>query len=232
MLYFLRTFITAFILLTGHAATAATCEVKAIFVQPPNAVPETAVLMANQKFVDVDLPRRNLSDSIDLDSGENSIIVLPQRPTGPEIPLDAPKFTIPETWTRCVLLFFHDDKNPVFPARVIPVNTSNADFPMGHILLFNVSSAAVAAKLGTETVKILPGKSVSVKPPRSGSGDYPVAIDCFLPGDTQAIALCRSTWQHEAKARQILFIVPQPEQKIPGIWGILDRETIRDAKAP
>ena len=232
MHHFLPASLVACLFLTCHFASAK-CEAKAILVQAANEVPEKAVLVVNKKFVDIDLPRRNLSDGVELEPsnepGKSAIIVLSQRPTGPEIPLDAPKFTIPPTWTSCILLFFHDVGNKVFPARIIPVNTSNADFPMGHILMFNVSTAAVAAKLGTETVKILPGKSLSVKPPRSGSGAYPVAIDCALPGDKQPTALCRSTWQHEAKARQILFIVPQPEQKIPRIWGILDRE---DSRAP
>ena len=228
---FLPASFVAGLLLTCHFATAK-CETKAIFVQPASEVPETALLVVNQKFVDISLPRRNLSDAVELElsnePGKSTIAVLPGKPNGPEIPLDAPKFTIPPTWTRCILLFFHDANNKIFPARIIPVNTSNADFPLGHILIYNVSTATVVAKLGTETVKILPGKSASVKPPRSDSGAYPVAIDCALPGDKQPTALCRSKWQYESKARQILFIVPQPEQNDPRIWGILDRENTSD----
>jgi hypothetical protein len=230
MPYFFTAAITFSMLLVCNAS--AKCEVAAIFVQPPHEVPETAILVVNEKFVDIALPRRNLSSSVTLDSVQTAISVLTERPAKLEIPFTAPKFTIPETWTRCILLFFHDPANKVFPARIIPVNASSADFPMGHVLMFNVSTASVSAKLGTEAVKILPGKSVNVRPPRTGSGSYQVAIDCILPGEKLPIALCRSTWQHEANARQILFIVPQPEQKIPSIWGVLDREEARDTNTP
>lgn len=217
------TFITACLLLSASSATAK-CKVKAIFIQSNAELPEAAVLRVGEKFTEIELPRRNLSDAVGLETGDSPIIVLPSKPSGKEIPPGAPHFTIPDSWSNCILLFFHDSSNKVFPAKVIPVNASSAGFPLGDTLIYNVSKATVAAKLGTEQVKILPGKSAAVKPPRTGSGSYPVAIDCAFPGDKQPTALCRSTWQHEADARQILFIVPQSEQKIPSVWGILDRE--------
>jgi hypothetical protein len=219
------------LLLSAHSASAK-CKVKAIFIEPLDEVPETAVLGVNQQFTDIDLPKRNLSDSVELNAGESPIIVLPSKPIGGKIPPGIPHFTIPATWSSCILLFFHDPHNKVFPAKVIPVNASSADFPLGDTLIFNVSEATVAARLGTEVMKILPGKSVAVKPPRRGSGSYLAAIDCFFPSDTEPTALCRSTWQHEAEARQILFICPQADEKIPRVWGILDRENTSDPTAP
>ena len=139
------------------------------------------------------------------------------------MPLGAPNFKIPETGTDCILLFFHDPTNKVFPAKIIPVNASDANFPLGHTVIFNVSSATVVAKFGEIATQVKPGQSVTVKPPRAGSGNYPVAIDCTYPGESTPIALCRSTWQHEAQARQILFVTPMPQQKNPRVWGVLDR---------
>ncbi len=202
---------------------AAACKVKAIFVQPPDNVPEKAVLVVGKKFLEIELPQRNFSPEVELPAGEMLVGVLPARPEKPEMPPGAPSFKIPETWTDCILLFFHDPNNTVFPAKIIPVNASSANFPLGHTVIFNVSSATVAAKFGEESALVKPGQSVTVKPPRSGSGDYPVAIDCSSPGDNTPIALCRSTWQHEANARQILFVTPMPEQKNPRVWGVLDR---------
>lgn len=174
-------------------------------------------------MTEINLPRRNLSDSVNLPAGDLVVSVLPGKPTGPEMPVGAPTVRIPESWSSCILLFFHDPKNPVFPAKVIPVNASAADFPLGHTVIFNVSSSMVVAKFGSELVKAAPGQSVTVKPPREGSGEYPIAIDCFFPGEKEPVALCRSSWQHEANARQILFVTPQPGQRIPGIWGVVDR---------
>lgn len=203
-------------------ATAA-CKVKAIFVQPPDDVPEKAVLVVGQKFLDIELPQRNFSQEVELPGGELLVGVLPTKPEKPEMPPGAPNFKVPETWTDCILLFFHDPTNKIFPAKIIPVNASAANFPLGHTVIFNVSPATVTARFGEEIVQVKPGQSVTVKPPRSGSGDYPVAIDCFNPGEITPIALCRSTWQHEANARQILFITPMPEQKNPRVWSVLDR---------
>lgn len=204
-------------------ATAA-CKVKAIFVQPPDGVPDRAVLVAGQRFMDVELPQRNFSPAVELPAGALVVGVLPTKPAQSEMPAGAPSFTIPEAWTDCILLFFHDPSNKVFPAKIIPVNASSADFPLGHTVIFNVSPATVMAKFGEEIARVAPAKSVTVKPPRSGSGDYPIAIDCSYPGDKEPTALCRSTWQHEANARQILFVTPLQGQKTPRIWGVLDRQ--------
>ena len=122
------------------------------------------------------------------------------------------------------MLFFPDPKNPVFPARVIPLNASTGSFPIGHTLIYNVSNAAIMARMNKEVAKILPGKSELVKPPLTAFGSYPVAIDGLLPGETKARAVCRSTWQHDPDARQILFITPAPGYDVPRVWGILDRE--------
>ena len=213
---------TACLFLALVPATAA-CKVKAIFVQPPDDVPEQAVLVVGKKFLEIELPQRNFSPEVELPAGEMLVGVLPTKPEKPEMPPGAPNFKIPETWTDCILLFFHDPTNKVFPAKIIPVNASSANFPLGDTVIFNVSTATVVAKFGQITTQVKPGQSATVKPPRSGSGDYPVAIDCTFPGESTPIALCRSTWQHEAQARQVLFVTPMPGQKNPRIWGVLDR---------
>jgi hypothetical protein len=217
--------ISTSLFLSAIPAVAA-CKVKAIFVQPPDEVPERAVLAAGQKFLDIELPQRNFSPAVELPPGTQVVAVLATQPAKSEMPTGAPVFKIPETWTDCILLFFHDPSNKVFPAKIIPVNASSADFPLGHTVIFNVSSATVMAKFGEEFARVEPGKSVTVKEPRSGSGDYPIAIDCAFPGEKEPVALCRSTWQHEANARQILFVTPQTGQKIPRVWGVLDRQVV------
>ena len=120
------------------------------------------------------------------------------------------------------MLFFHDPSNKVFPARIIPVNTSSADFPLGHIVMFNVSPATVAAKFGSAIIQVKPGQSGTVKPTGSIDGDYSIAIDCAYPGDKEPTAVCRSTWPLEKNARQILFVTPVPDQKVPRVWSVLD----------
>jgi len=73
-------------------------------------------------------------------------------------------------------------------------------------------------------VKVNPRSAAVVKAPANGFESYEVAIDCAFPGDAKPAALCRSTWQHDPEARQILFVTPAPGQKLPRVWGILDRQ--------
>jgi hypothetical protein len=221
---------TIFILAVVPAVAA--CKVKAIFVQPPDAVPEKAVLVVGQKFLDIELPQRNFSPVVELPAGELVVGVLASKPAAAELPPGAPSFKIPETWTDCILLFFHDPTNKLFPAKVIPVNASGANFPLGHTLIFNVSPATIQAKFGTESVRVAPGKSATVKEPRSGSGEYLIAIDCAYPGDKEPTALARSTWQHEKGARQVLFVTPMQGQKLPRVWGVLDRPDPEASRRP
>lgn len=209
--------------LTLTALPAAACKVKAIFVQPPEAVPEKAFLFTGEKTEEIELPQRNLSVAVELPAGDLVVAVLPDKPTQSEIPAAAPKIKIPDAWTSCILLFFHDPTNKVFPARVITVNTSSADFPLGHTVMFNVTTATVLAKFGSEVIRVKPGQSGTVKPSASVDGDYPIAIDCAYPGDKEPTAICRSTWPLETNARQIVFVTPVPDQKVPRIWGVLDR---------
>ncbi len=221
---------TIFVLAVVPAA--AVCKVKAIFVQPPDAVPEKAVLVVGKKFLDIELPQRNFSPVVELPVGELAIGVLAGKPAAAELPAGAPSFKIPETWTHSILLFFHDPTNKLFPAKVIPVNASDDNFPLGHTLIFNVSPATIVAKFGTESVRVAPGKSVTVKEPRQGSGEYPIAIDCSYPGDKTPTALARSTWQHEKGARQVLFVTPMQGQKLPRVWGVLDRPDPEASRKP
>lgn len=205
-------------------------KVRAVFIQPSNMDHPKALLLAGDKMVEIELPQRNFSPEVELPDGDLQVSILSAPPSaGSPIPAEAPRFTLPESWSRCLLLFFPDPSNKVFPAKVIPVNASTADFPKGHTLIYNVTAATIQARFGAETVKAAPGKSVSLKPPMAGFGDYQVAIDCAFPGDNEPTAICRSTWQHDPEARQILFVTPTPGYKVPRVWGILDREKEKDS---
>lgn len=197
---------------------------RAIFIQPPDSSPEKAFLFTGAVYAEMELPQRNLSPEVKLPDGDITVAILPDKlAANAKVPDGTPTIKIPEAWSRCLLLFFPDPENKVFPARVIPVNASTADFPIGHTLIYNVSTAAIAAKFGDQIVRVMPGKSVSVKPPISGFGSYPVDIECAFPGDTKPTSICSSNWQHDPSVRQIMFVTPAPGYKVPRVWGILDR---------
>lgn len=215
--------------LAALAALSLPCQAarkaRAIFIQPADPAAEKAILFTGAQYAEIELPQRNFSPEIDLPDGDLAVAILPGRlAPDAKVPADAPTIKIPEAWTRCLLLFFPDPSNKTFPARVIPLNASTADFPKGHTVIYNVSSAAIVGKFGDQIVKVMPGKSLTMKPPMSSFGAYPVAIDCSYPGDTKPTAICRSNWQHDPSARQIMFVTPAAGYKVPRVWGILDRE--------
>ncbi len=225
ILYSLRRRTLVAAMVVGCCGVAAARSVRAIFIQGSAQAPTKAVLYMESAAPEIELPGRNLSPEVDIPGGNQTLAILAKKVAKPEdVPAGAQKILIPETWSRCILLFFPDPKNAVFPARVIPLDASAGSFPLGNTLIYNVSNAAVMARLNKEVAKIVPGKSEIVKPPLTAFGSYPVAIDGLLPGETKPRALCRSTWQHDPDARQILFITPAAGYDVPRVWGILDRD--------
>jgi hypothetical protein len=121
-----------------------------------------------------------------------------------------------------ILLFLPDPSNKLFPARVLPVNASTDKLPAGHTLFYNFTEATVYGKFGNIVVTVKPGKSTNMKPPIDESGSYPVEIDCRIPGEEKTTALARSSWRHSPDSRQIVFIVPPPQGKLPRLWSLND----------
>jgi hypothetical protein len=173
----------------------------------------------------IELPQWNFSPEVDLPDGDLNVAVLSTLPPkGEPIPLSTPTIKIPDSWSRCLLIFLPDPDNKVFPAKIIPVNASAAEFPNGYTKIYNLTGATILGKFGSESVKVLPRKSASFKPPTSQFGPYLVAIDCVLPGEEKLSGICCSSWMHNPDVRQIMFVTPSEGYKVPRIWGILDHE--------
>lgn len=220
----IRGFAVASLFLVAVLPASAARKVRAVFIQPGQAVPEKALLHDGKNGIEIELPQRNFSPEVNAPEGDLEFACLKGAPAaGQPLPAGAPRVKIPKEWKRCLLLFFPDPKNPVFPARIIAVNASDADFKPGESLLFNVSPATVRGKFGDKVVKASPGEKVVIPPPIDRKGDFLVAIDSAMPGDKEATPICRTTWRHEPDARQILFVTPEPGRTIPRVWGILDR---------
>jgi len=195
--------------------------VRAVFFKRPPEMPETAVLYHPATSIEVKLPPMNLSDPVTIPAGDQVFAILPQAPqAGEPIPPGAPQIKVPAAWQRVILLFFPDPGNKVFPVRVLPVDASLDKFKPGDLLFYNLSTAEVGGTLGEAKFRIASGKSAIVKPSRTDSGDYPVVIDCLLPGDSRPRPLCRTTWRHDPETRQLLFIVNADDRPVPRIWSI------------
>ena len=198
-------------------------EMRTIYL-PGSGGPLSKVHLIGAKVhLELELPQRNLSSAVEIPKGDLQLVALSKPPASPEdIPQGAPQILIPESWQRCILIFLGDPGNPVFPARIIPVNAGGVGFPKGTTRVYNLTDATIGGKFGTERILVKPGKTETFDAPMRDFGSYPVAIDCILKDDAAPRALCRSTWQHDPEARQILFVVAQKGQPLPRVWSVLD----------
>lgn len=199
---------------------------RAVFFKRQPDMQATAVLYQQATSVEVNLPSMNLSEPVTIPAGDQVFTILPQAPqAGVPIPPGAPQIKVPAAWQQVLLLFFPDPNNKVFPVRVLPVDGSLDKFKPGELLCYNLSTAQVAGLLGEAKFRIDSGKSAILKPSRTEAGDYPVAIDCLLPGETHSRPLCRTTWLHDTHIRQLLFIVNANDRPAPHIWSISETIT-------
>lgn len=199
-------------------------EISTIYLPGAGGAIPKAYLLGAPKAIEVELPQRNLSPTVKIPNGDLTLAALSSLPAEDgKIPGGAPRVSIPESWNRCILVFLGDPRNTVFPVRIIPINASQANFPKGNTLIYNLSKSTILAQFGKERVQLEAGKSESFGAPIQGFGSYPMGIDCIPHGETKPRAVCRSVWQHDPESRQILFVVPQEGQVIPRVWGVLDK---------
>ena len=213
-----------FIIFGVTATSLSARTVRAIFLQPPAGAPDKAFLFTGSKSSEIALPSRNLSPEITIPNGELTLAILPASlPEGGEVPEGAQTMKIPEAWKRCILIFLPAPKRSVFPANVLLVNSSDANLPKGNTIIYNLTDNTVQGKFGELLLQVKPRGTATLKPPLKENGQYPVAIDCILPETQERVSAVRSNWVHYQDARQILFVIPNPDRKIPRIWGVLDR---------
>jgi hypothetical protein len=218
-------FLSFFIIFT--TPLEASKKVRAIFIEQGNIKHSNVLLFVNGSAIKIELPQWNFSAEVDLPDGELDVAVISTLPAeGKPIPVNSPKIKIPESWSRCLLVFIPDPANKEFPAKVIPVNADSANFPKGNTMIYNLTSATIVGKFGSESVKVLPRKSASYKSPIPDFGNYIADISCYLPGNKESIPICRSNWFHNPKARQILFVTPSSNSKVPRVWGVRDHDIV------
>jgi hypothetical protein len=234
ILTFPRLLLAGCLLLSLVAAPRLTArEVRTIYLAGTGSQLYKAYLLGAKTALEVELPQRNLSPEAKLPNGDLTLIALPSAPVeGTPIPEGAPRCTIPESWQRCILIFLGDPKNTVFPVRIIPVDASSVNFPKGSTRIYNLSKTTILGQFGKERVHLESGKSTTFGAPISDFGGYPMGIDCIPEGEKTPRAVCRSFWQHDPEARQVLFVVPQIDQVLPRVWSVLDKGGDKEEAAP
>lgn len=206
-------------------------EVRTIYMPGSGAAIATAYLVNLETTVQIEFPQRNLSPEVKIPEGDLVMAVLAAPlDAGAKIPAEAPLVSVPAAWERCIFIFLGDPGNKVFPVRVIPVDSSAAYFPKGNTLIYNLSKTTLIAKFGEKLVTAEPGKSKMFGAPIPNFGAYPVFIDYIPEGKTERRTICRSYWQHDPDARQIMFVIPQEQSETPRVWGTLDNSEDKPKK--
>ena len=210
--------------LTVSIASLQARSVRAIFLSPPKNAPKSAFLYTGSESLEVPLPTRNLSTSVKLPKGALTMAVLPNPlAEDAEVPKEAQIVKIPEQWTNCIMVFLPNAKNKIFPASVVVIDGSNAKFPLGETMIYNLTDQLFLGKFGSKSLTIRAWKSDKIKTKaQAGKRFYPVAIDCVAADTQKRTALTRTNWIHYPEARQILFVTQLADQKVPRVWGVLD----------
>lgn len=182
--------------------------VRSIYYQGADDAPRKAFLYGvSGKHVEVAFPRMNISDAVELpDAGEQFFLVPEILPKDEAIPKNAPRVSIPKSWTLSALLISKDVANSVLPVQAFPINMSESVFKPGEMLWINLTDITVGGKIGDAKLILMPKATKLLKAPKGERGDFPVLIDCLIPGDKKTRWLVRQTWRHNPDARQLVFI--------------------------
>ena len=191
-----------------------------IYYPAPASAPKQAVMYGESgQFSPVKLTRFNLSNKQKLpDNGETFALLPRQINTDETLPQTAPRFQIPSAWEQCVLLISHDPNNTSLPIKVHPINASASVFGPGECYWINLSDAMVGGTIGEQTLLVKPRSMTITSAAAKTISDYPVLIDCALPGDQQRRQLVRQTWRHNPRMRKLVFIQPMDPPKVASLY--------------
>lgn len=198
-----------------------TCRI--LFLAPPAGAPQKIFLNDGITTQEVDLPGMNLSKVYPLAPGAITLTMLPAK-LDPKVPLpvDAPKGTVAEDVRDVYLLVASDPANKIAPVRFQVINANADGFRNGQLLWFNLSPHRIGGKIGTEMLDLAPNAKAILKAPSTTIGDYNVKIGYVPAGTKRAEPICETIWLHDPKIKNIVFVLPVPESRIPRIMGFPD----------
>jgi len=195
-----------------------------LYIAKESTVEKSRSILPRGEVVEIDLRRKSFSRNTEIPSGALVAWVLSKAPDPAEgIPLGAQKIRLPSDWKRTGLLFTSDIENKIFPAKVIPVNLSAADFGPGKIMFYNLSKNKIVGQFGSTNLNMVPESSKIIPTPQTENKSYPVKIDCILPDENERHPVVRSTWVSYNDSGVIKFILDSPNKKRPRVLGVKDK---------
>lgn len=201
--------------------TVRTCRI--IFVDPPRDAPRKVHLFDGVSSRKVELPDKNLSEVIKLPAGELLLGMTSDPVLKPEdFPKNTPKLKIPEKVTEFYLIVVSDPENKTLPIRMLPVDIGDKKPKLGQTLWVNLTTHAIAGKLGNESLKVLPDARVIGESPLPASGYYKAEFQYQLDGKGEFLQVMRKSWWFDAKSKNLGFIV-NSSRRLPRIFICRDK---------
>lgn len=216
------TILSAVFLLCSNTLQAEPRSCRIVFPERPQAAPKTAYLFDGSKSQRVTFPSMNLSEVIELPSGELTIAMTANEISDPNVlPPNMPLLKIPELVTNFYIIITPDPQNQTFPVKMNLVDTGGGKLKPGETLWCNLTEHRIVAKLGSAEMTVDPkGRAIS-KDPVPASGYY-VAKFAFQANGKDAFApITEQSWWHDAKSRHLGFMV-YTGGKLPKIYYFRD----------
>ncbi len=205
----------------AQKAPERTCRI--LFLDGPDAAPETLHLFDGATSREVDLPRMNFSKIYELRPGNITLRLLPAAVDDPEkVPPGAPSATVSEGVTDFYLLLTSDPANKVAPVRLQVIEAGSEHLKRGQMLWFNLTKNTVGGMVGSEKLVIKPNSRVTIDPPARGNLNYPVKLYFRIVGKEPLYPLCETQWRHDPRSRSVAFIIAQPGTRTPRVLAFPD----------
>lgn len=200
----------------AQSAPKHTCRI--LFLDGPDAAPDTLHLFDGATSREVDLPRMNFSKVYELRPGDLMLRLLPGPVDDPEkIPSGAPSAKLPAGTTDFYLLLTSDPTNKVAPVRMQVINASADRLRRGQMVWFNLTKNTIGGTVGSEKLVIKPNSRVTIDPPARSNSNYPVDLAFRIPGKEHLYPLCETKWRHDPRSRSVAFIIAKPGVRTPRV---------------
>lgn len=220
--------LTAGLLMSVTTLHAKPRSCRLVFPERPEGAPKIAYLFDGSKSQSVSLPSMNLSEVIELPSGDLAIAMLTSAISDPELlPPQAPVLKIPEGVMEFYIIITPDPENKVLPIKMNLVDTGGGKLKPGETLWYNFTGHRIVAKLGSAKMTVDPqGRTIS-KDPVPASGYYVAQFAYQADGKGEFAPITEQSWWHDSKSRHLGFMY-NSGGKLPKIYFFRD---FRDPEA-
>jgi hypothetical protein len=212
-------------------ASKHTCRI--LFFDAPPDAPKTLYLFDGKASQEIELPKMNFSPVYELPAGPLNLRLLPEPPVDPKkIPADAPSGQVTEKVLDFYLLVTSDPENKVAPVRMQVIDAGSDKLKLGQMLWFNLTPNTIGGVVGTQRLLVKPNCRQVTGAPAPAAGEYPIQLFFQIPHDEHVYPLCSTSWGHDPRSRNIIFIHPDPGSRTPRVRGFTDfREPVMDSGA-